>query len=179
MRHEITLGRMPDAPVPGGVCVGIIDGQPLSFVGRQPYRGTEPLDQREVSDSMVSAVDAAAKAIFGDLWVQDLATVTGLNPRTCQRDRIGKYGLPLPAMLLLGTAASHESPRALGYIMLALAELRLQYRPYRRENNLGFDFGDLDPTIHTITDYAIRLLTKIALMRAEHQAPKLKDEGSA
>jgi hypothetical protein len=173
---HITLQPMLDAPdLPGGVAVGIIDGQPLVYVGRQPHRGTVPLDPAEVNPAMVGAAEIAARSVFGPEWIQDLARVTGLNPRTVGRDRIGRWGLPLPAMLLLSRAAGYKFPRAIGYAMLAVVEVR--FKLALPEGKPGTAKAEIQ-TAEMVFAHAAHLVREMSEMRMKHRAPALQGDAS-
>lgn len=94
----------------------------LSYDGRRPLVGGVPVGTtEEFRAEMLDAIEEASKRVFGAEWIGHLANVTGLTPRSCQRDRIGKSGLPAPVLHLLARANAHPMPRALGYLMLAVA----------------------------------------------------------
>ncbi|MBK3398514.1 MULTISPECIES: hypothetical protein [Methylobacterium] len=120
---RIVLRPDIESPVPGALCVGTADGQPLSYVGRVPHIGTEPVEHAEIARALADAVDEAASAVFGGEWSTDLARVTALNRRTVTHDRIMKYGLPPWALVLVGRAAADPCPRARGFYLLGNAEL--------------------------------------------------------
>lgn len=94
----------------------------LSYDGRRPLVDGVPIDTDEAfRGEMLDAIEEAAKRVFGAEWIGHVAVVTGLTPRSCQRDRIGKSGLPAPVLQLLARANAHPMPRALGFALLAVA----------------------------------------------------------
>lgn len=113
----------PDIQSPHGVPVGTLDGDPLVYRGRIPYVAGRPYRQADIAPALAEAVDVAATSVFGSEWSTDLGKVTGLSRRTCGRDRIGQFGIPSWVLVLLGRMASHDCPRAIGYALLAVAEL--------------------------------------------------------
>lgn len=113
------------SPIPDAVCVGTLDGAPLAYVARAPFVGTAPVEPDTIAVALAEAVDVAAARVFGSEWSSDLARVTGLNRRTVTRDRIEKYGLPAFVLTLIGRAAAHRHPRALGFHMLGISALAL------------------------------------------------------
>lgn len=121
---RIELKPMP-APAEG-VAVGTLDGRPLVYVGRTAHVDGQSLPHGDIADALADAVDRAASEVLGGEWSKPLALVTGLNPRTCNRDRIGQWGLPTWVLVMLGQAAAHEMPRALGHAMQAAAIIHRQ-----------------------------------------------------
>jgi hypothetical protein len=122
MRIELRSGLR--SPIPSALCVGLIDGKPLSYVDRTPYIGTEPTTHAAIAEPLADAVDEAAQRVFGGEWNGDLSRVTGINRRTVTHDRIMRYGLPPWVLALVGRASAHPHPRALGFHLLGLAALR-------------------------------------------------------
>ena len=122
MRIELIPGVV--SPVPGALCVGTADGQPLAYVDRTPYIGTEPTTHAEIAEPLADAMDHYATKVFGGEWNGDLSRVTGINRRTVTHDRIMKYGLAPWVLALVGQAAAHKHPRSLGFILLSLVGLR-------------------------------------------------------
>ncbi|CAO4164969.1 MULTISPECIES: hypothetical protein [Methylobacteriaceae] len=180
---RLVLSPMPQ-PTDGGVCVGTLDGEPCTFHGRTATAGGREYEMKVISVDILEAVDVAAKAVFGPEWVQALALVTGLNPRTCQRDRIGRYGLPAPILRALGEAAAEPWPRVTGDMMLACARL-LKTNAIGNRSGLharhpafaGPPVGhDVDATMHVIAQQARALVFRLVAERSEHRAPALDDD---
>lgn len=124
---RIELKPMP-APAEG-VAVGTLDGRPLVYVGRTAHVDGQPLPHGDIAEALADAVDRAASEVLGGEWSKPLALVTGLNPRTVNRDRIRQWGLPVWVLTMLGQAAAHELPRALGHAMQAAAIVQRQSEP--------------------------------------------------
>ncbi|GAB6842989.1 hypothetical protein HNR00_003090 [Methylorubrum rhodinum] len=122
MRIELIPGI--ESPVPGALCVGTADGQPLSYVDRTPYIGTEATTHAAIAEPLADAMDYYATKVFGGEWNGDLSRVTGINRRTVTHDRILRYGLAPWVLALVGRAAAHRHPRSLGFILLSLVGLR-------------------------------------------------------
>ena len=122
MRIELRPGFR--SPVPGAMCVGIIDGKPLSYLDRTPHIGAEPTTHAAIAEALADGVDEAATRVFGSEWNGDLSRITGINRRTVTHDRIMKFGLPPWVLDLVGRASAHPHPRTLGFILLSLAALR-------------------------------------------------------
>ncbi|CAA2155743.1 hypothetical protein MBRA_01373 [Methylobacterium brachiatum] len=180
---RLVLRPMPQ-PADGGVCVGTLDGEPLVFYGRVATAGGREVEAKAIAPEILEAVDVAAREVFGPEWVQALALVTGLNPRTCQRDRIGRYGLPAPILRALGEAAAQDWPRVMGDLMLACARL---LKTNGRANRSGLHprhpafagppvGNDLDVTMDVIAQQARRLVYRLVEERSEHRAPALDDD---
>jgi hypothetical protein len=168
-----------------GVCVGVLDGEPLVFHGRVATAGGREVEAKSIAPEILEAVDVAAREVFGPEWVQALALVTGLNPRTCQRDRIGRYGLPAPILRALGEAAAEPWPRVTGDMMLACARLLKTNAPgnastvhgERHPRFAGPPAGmPVDVTMDTIAEHARRLVYRLVEERSEHRAPALDDD---
>jgi hypothetical protein len=119
---KIDLKPMPESRE--GLVVGTLDGAPLVFQGRKPVAADRVYEHSEIQQALLDAVDEAAGALFGSEWPRPLSIVTGLNARSCAKDRVWKYGLPAWVLVLLGKAAAHDSPRALGDILLGVARIR-------------------------------------------------------
>lgn len=107
-----------------GVAVGLLDGRPLVYVDRRAHVDGRELAHGDIAVALVEAVNVAASRILGPEWSKPLAAVTGLNARTCNRDRIERWGLPPWVLVLLARGAAVEHPRALGHMLLAVASLR-------------------------------------------------------
>jgi hypothetical protein len=172
-------------PEDGGVCVGVLDGVPLTFHGRIATAGDREYEAKAIASEILEAVDAAAREVFGPEWVQALALVTGLNPRTCQRDRVGRYGLPAPVLRALGEAAFEPWPRVTGDLMLACARLIKTnaienvstLRGERHPRFAGPPAGNpVDVAMDTIAQHARALVRRLVSERAEHRAPTLDDD---
>lgn len=172
-------------PEDGGVCVGVLDGVPLTFHGRIATAGDREYEAKAIASDILEAVDVAAREVFGPEWVQALALVTGLNPRTCQRDRVGRYGLPAPVLRALGEAAFEPWPRVTGDLMLACARLIKTnavenlgtLRGERHPRFAGPPAGSpVDVTMDTIAQHARVLVQRLVSERAEHRAPALEDD---
>lgn len=116
---RIVLQPVPDAPN----AVGTLDGQPLVVVGRELRVGGRVVPQEEAGEALAAAVEAAAVALFGGDYLGSLSRVLGLNRRSVVGDRIARNGLPAWALSILAYAAGHPTPRALGYLLLAAAEV--------------------------------------------------------
>lgn len=156
MRIELRPGI--DSPVPGALCVGLVDGQPLSYVDRTPYVGREATTHAEIAEPLADAMDAAAQRVFGGEWNGDLSRITGINRRTVTHDRIMRYGLPAWVLALVARAAAHPHPRALGFHLLGLAALRdtADWADIRdRDSMRRIAVEDLDEAID-ITHFAFR-----------------------
>lgn len=119
---HIVLKPMPQSP--GSVCVGTADGEPLSYRGRDLHVGDRLVSMAEIGEDLVDAVDRAATRVLGSEWVTSLARLAQVNRRTTSKDRIAKFGLPDYVLLLLGHAAAHEHPRALGHALLCVEALQ-------------------------------------------------------
>lgn len=119
---HIVLKPMPQSP--GAICVGTADGAPLAYRGRDLYVGDHLVTMAEVGEDLVDAVDRAATRVLGSEWVTSLARLAQVNRRTTSKDRIAKFGLPDYVLLLLGHAAAHEHPRALGHALLCVEAIQ-------------------------------------------------------
>lgn len=126
---RIELKPMP--PQVKGVAVGTLDGRPLVYVGRAAHVDGQPLPHSEIAEALAEAIDRVASELLGGEWSKPLALVTGLNPRTVNRDRIRQWGLPVWVLTMLGQAAEHELPRALGHALQAAAIIGMQGDRYR------------------------------------------------
>ena len=116
--------RVELCPVPGNRdAVGTLDGEILTFEGRDAYASGHPNAQEEIGEALAAAVEEAATALWGSDYLGSLSRVLGFNRRTVVGDRIARNGLPGWALQILGYAAGHPAPRALGYLLLAAAEI--------------------------------------------------------
>lgn len=127
---RIELKPMPAAAE--GVAVGTLDGRPLVYVGRTAHVDGQPLSHGDIAEALADAVDRAASELLGGEWSKPLALVTGLNPRTCNRDRIRQWGLPAWVLVMLGQATQQYQPRALGHMMQAVSIMRMHSAPLSR-----------------------------------------------
>ena len=120
--------RIELVPIPeglhAGIAVGLLDGEPLVYEERTARVRGRPLQHGEIADALIEAVDVAATKVLGPDWSKPLAAITGLNPRTCSRDRIRQWGLPPWVLVMLARAAATEHPRALGHMLLGVSSLR-------------------------------------------------------
>jgi hypothetical protein len=116
---RVSLHPVPDTPD----AVGTLDGEVLVAIGRGLHVGGRPLHQEDVGDALAAAVEVAGTALFGSDYLASLARVLGLNRRSVVGDRVARNGLPGWALHILGYAAGHPAPRALGYLLLAASEL--------------------------------------------------------
>lgn len=116
---RVVLAPIPDHPD----AVGTIDGETLIYAGRDAYAGGRPVAQDEIGGALASAVEEAATALWGSDYLGSLSRVSGLNRRSVVGDRIARNGLPGWLLSILGYGAGHPTPRALGYLMLAAAEV--------------------------------------------------------
>ncbi|MFH6786652.1 hypothetical protein [Methylobacterium sp. MA0201] len=116
---RVALHPVPEHPD----AVGTLDGQPLVVVGRELRVGGRPVPLDVAGEALAAAVEKAATALWGGDYLGSLARVLGLNRRSVVSDRIARNGLPGWALAILGCAAGHPRPRALGYLLLAAAEL--------------------------------------------------------
>ncbi|WP_445500645.1 hypothetical protein [Microvirga sp. G4-2] len=171
---KIELKPMPDSDV--GLAVGTLDGKPLVYDGRTPLVAGQPVEHREIASALVDAVDRAASAVFGPEWVKDLSLVTGLNVRTVQRDRIVKYGLPSVALKTLAEASAYEEPRALGYLMLAVARMYEDRAVESAVKSVPTGAkGEVSVKSQVLLAQALEMVDWLRVRRAQHQAPKLED----
>jgi hypothetical protein len=171
---KIELKPMPASSA--GIAVGMLDGQPLVYDGRTPLIAGQPFEHREIASALVTAVDEAATAVFGAEWVKDLALVTGLNVRTCQRDRILRYGFPATGLRMLGQAAAFDEPRALGHLLLAVAnmyEARAVAGAFKTV--LAATKGEVSVKSQVLLGEALEMVDWLRVRKAQHQAPKLQD----
>jgi hypothetical protein len=106
---------------PGGV--GTLDGRPLVYDGRTPTVDGHVRPQSQIGDALLTAVDEACTVAWGVEWSKPLSVVTGLNQRTCSRDRVARWGLPAWVLRMLGEVASAPNPRAMGDFLLGVARL--------------------------------------------------------
>ncbi|MEN3236865.1 MULTISPECIES: hypothetical protein [Methylobacterium] len=119
---KIVLKPMPQPD--DGVCIGTLDGVPLTYRDQDLYAGERHVTMAEVGSAFVDAVNEAATAVLGHEWVSSLARLMQLNKRTTSRDRIAKFGLPEYVCLFLGQAAAHSHPRALGHALMCVEEIQ-------------------------------------------------------
>lgn len=117
---RIDLRPMPQ-PRDGGICVGLLDGDPLTYHARVPTVGGRELIHADIADAMKEAVDEAAEALWGSEWSGPLSVATGLNRRSCSKDRVWKFGLPAWALRFLGSAYRQPNARAVGDFLCGLA----------------------------------------------------------
>jgi len=122
---HIVLKPMPQST--GAVCVGTADGEPLTYRGRDLLVNDRPVTMADVGEDLVNAVDRAATRVLGSEWVTSLARLAQVNRRTTSKDRIAKFGLPDYVLLLLGHAAAHEHPRALGHALLCVEAIQSEH----------------------------------------------------
>ena len=120
---KIVLRRGP------GCVIGDVDGRPLLNRDERLFIGEQPVRPSNLGEALVDAVDEAATRVFGPVWVKKLGVVAGLGLRRCQRDRIKRFGLPPLVLEILGAAAAHDNPRALGDFMIGVA------RDYNADSN--------------------------------------------
>jgi hypothetical protein len=156
-----------------GICVGTVDGLPLFFQGRTALIGDAEFEMKDISQPLLQAVDEASRAVFGPEWVQALALVSGLNSRTCQRDRIGRYGLPAPILRMLGEASSSSHPKATGACMLAAAHLM---RSVGREVAPECVAEAMRAAMPEVLGFSLDLVETLASERRAHRAPALDGE---
>lgn len=116
---RIELRPVPESPD----AVGTLDGEVLTFVGRDAFVGGQPFPQGEIGEALAEAVEEAATALWGSDYLGSLSRVLGFNRRTVVGDRVARNGLPGWALQILGYGAGHPAPRALGHLLLAAAEL--------------------------------------------------------
>ncbi|OAS23958.1 hypothetical protein [Methylobacterium platani] len=103
--------------------VGTLDGAPLVVVGRELRVGGQTVPLEEAGEALATAVEGAATALWGGDYLGSLARVLDMNRRSVVSDRIARNGLPAWALAILGHGTGHPRPRALGYLLLAAAEL--------------------------------------------------------
>lgn len=129
--RQITLKpvelRFPTAD--GSVPVGIIDGEPLWYIGRTPHAGDVPLTHADIAQELLDAVDEALSPLFGGDWPHPFHVVAGVGARAVQRDRIIKNGLPAAVLHFIGHVSAMGSkvapPRAFGDVLLAAARMMI------------------------------------------------------
>lgn len=119
---KIVLQPMPQPPK--GVCIGTLDGEPLTVLGRVYLAGGRELSHDEVGSALVDAVDEAATKVLGHEWVTSLARLMQLNKRSTSRDRVAKFGLPDYVLAHLAQMAAHPQPRALGHALLCVEAIQ-------------------------------------------------------
>lgn len=128
---KVRLIPMPE--MPDGTYVGTLDGAPLVYVGRTAHVDRRPLQHGEIAEALFDAIDYAAAKVLGGEWSKPLSLITGLNARTCNRDRIRQWGLPPWVLVLLGRAAAHQHARALGHILQGVALVHRDVSPFSDE----------------------------------------------
>jgi hypothetical protein len=174
---KIDLRPMPESRE--GLVVGTLDGAPLVFQGRKPVAADRVYEHHEIQQALLDAVDETAGALFGSEWPRPLSIVTGLNARSCAKDRVWKYGLPAWVLILLGKASAHDSPRALGDILLGVARIRDTHltattapatSPRDRDAIAGHAWRVLNDALDTVAWVRER--------RAEHRVSKEKDSNT-
>ncbi|KQT80919.1 hypothetical protein ASG51_21215 [Methylobacterium sp. Leaf465] len=116
---RVVLCPVPEHPD----AVGTVDREILTYAGRDAYAGGRPIAQEEIGEALAQAVEQAATALWGSDYLGSLSRVSGLNRRSVVGDRITRNGVPDWLLRILAYAAGHPSPRALGYLMLAAAEV--------------------------------------------------------
>lgn len=119
---RLVLTPMPQPPK--GTCIGTLDGEPITLIGRDYHVGGRVLTQEEIAQDLIEAVEDTATRVLGHEWVNGLARIMQLNRRSTGRDRIAKYGLPEYVLEFLGQAAAHGHPRALGHALMCVVELQ-------------------------------------------------------
>lgn len=120
---KIVLKPMPQ-PDDGGVCIGTLDGVPLTYRDRALHAGDRVVTMEQVGSAYVDAVDDAATRVLGHEWVSSLARLMQINKRSTSRDRIAKFGLPEYVCIFLAEAAAHPHPRALGHALQCVEEIQ-------------------------------------------------------
>jgi len=116
---RVALHPVPDHPD----AVGLLGGAPLVVVGRELRVGGRVVSLEDAGEALAAAVEAAATSLWGGDYLGSLARVLDMNRRSVVSDRIARNGLPAWALAILGYGAGHPRPRALGYLLLAAAEL--------------------------------------------------------
>lgn len=116
---RVVLAPVPETPG----AVGSLDGEILTYTGRDAHVAGRPIPQEEIGEALAQAVEAAATALWGSDYLGSLSRVSGLNRRSVVGDRIARNGLPGWLLSILGYGAGHPTPRALGYMLLAAAEV--------------------------------------------------------
>ncbi|TXN41711.1 hypothetical protein FV232_17165 [Methylobacterium sp. WL30] len=169
---KIILKSVPDQAE--GIAVGTLDGFPLYYVGRTAHVDGRALQHGDIAEAMIDAVDYAAAQVLGGEWSKPLALVTGLNARTCNRDRIRQWGLPPWVLVLLGRASEHRHARALGFILQGAAMVYRDVGPFSDEEKrdrigeitdpLAF-MASLSKTADEMVAYARREREKAAAAR--------------
>lgn len=181
---RLSLQPMPQ-PADGGTCVGHFDGLPCTFHGRIATVGDRQYESKEIAEDILAAVEEKARMVFGPEWIQCLALVTGLNLRTVQRDRIGRYGLPAHVLRALAEAAAEPWPRVTGDLMQATARL-MKTNALGNLNAVGSEqnryggppvgVGNVHLRLGQVADHACVLVERMAADRMTHRAPALADE---
>ncbi|MCJ2053558.1 hypothetical protein [Methylobacterium sp. J-070] len=119
---KIDLKPMPQPA--DGVCVGVADGEPLTYRGRDLYAGDRLVTMEEVGVDLMRAVDRAATEVLGHEWVNPLSRLLQINRRSTAKDRIVRFGLPEYALRFLAEASHHPHPRALGHALLCVEAIQ-------------------------------------------------------
>lgn len=121
---RIALKNMPQpSSHDGGTCVGSLDDEPLIYRARVPSAGGREYEHAEIADALRDAVDECAERLWGSEWSGPLSVATGLNRRSCSKDRVWRYGLPAWVLRFLGEAAAQAFPRAVGDLMVGMARV--------------------------------------------------------
>ncbi|QEE39818.1 MULTISPECIES: hypothetical protein [unclassified Methylobacterium] len=110
-------------PVDGGIAVGTIDGRPLTYYARIPTADGIEMTHAQIADALKEAIDEACEALWGSEWSGPLSVATGLNRRSCSKDRVWKFGLPAWALKFMAEASSQPYPRAIGDFLCGIARV--------------------------------------------------------
>lgn len=133
----------------------------LTYDGRRPLVNGVPVDTDEAFRAdMLDAIEQAAQRVLGAEWIGHLAMITGLTPRSCQRDRIGKSGLPAPVLQLLARSCAHPMPRALGFTMLAVAH---SWRDATADDDLSESQGRMSASAREELGQHLRQVVGVAM----------------
>ncbi len=170
---KIVLKPMPQSD--DGVCIGTLDGAPLTYRGQDLYAGERHVTMQEASSAFVDAVNEAATQVLGHDWVSSLARLMQLNKRSTSRDRVAKFGLPEYVCLFLGEAASHPHPRALGHALMCVEEIQdantLERHTTGRPSQI--DFVNRDKDVRETLRRAMAALDEVLAERERWR--KMKD----
>lgn len=150
----------------GSLPVGVIDGQPLWYIGRTPHAGDAPLAHADIAQELLNAIDEALAPLFGGDWPHPFHVVTGVSARAVQRDRIFKNGLP-PAILYFIAHTSEMGstvvpPRAFGDLLLAAARM-MSVREVGA-NTLRLPYREIPPieaTLRTLIEGAVSMVGRL------------------
>ena len=150
---RIVLRPMPVPPIrEGAITVGTADGFPFSYEGRQAFIDGLPVGQDAIGSDLLQAVEDALSPVFGGDWSTPLKVLSGLNPRSVNRDRIVKRGLPVDTLIVIGRVselgADLNCPRAAGDLVLGLARLADQ-------RAMGTGFGPVTTKIPNRTEMLV------------------------